>query len=50
VWYDSPTKIDNVFHGLQTGMGPGVIVFQEKVFFCGLTLEIRAFSLVSVAM
>jgi len=30
VWYDSPAKIDNVFHGLQTGMGPGVIVLQGK--------------------
>jgi len=30
VWYNSPTKIDNVFHGLQTGMGPGVIMLQEK--------------------
>jgi hypothetical protein len=35
VWYDSPAKIDNVFHGLQTGTGPGVIMF-----FSGLTLEI----------
>jgi len=30
VWYDSPTKIDNVIHGLQTDMGPGIIVLQEK--------------------
>ena len=30
VWYDSPAKIDNVLHGLQTGMGPGVIVLKEK--------------------
>jgi len=30
VWYDSPAKIDNVLHSLQTGMGPGVIVLQEK--------------------
>ena len=30
VWYDSPAKNDNVLHGLQTGMGPGVIVLQEK--------------------
>jgi len=30
VWYDSPAKIDSVLHGLQTGMGPGVIVLQEK--------------------
>jgi len=30
VWYDSPAKIDNVLHGLQTGMGPGVIALQEK--------------------
>ena len=30
VWYDSPAKIDNVLHGLQTGTGPGVIVLQEK--------------------
>jgi hypothetical protein len=30
VWYDSPVKIENVLHGLQTGMGPGVIVLQEK--------------------
>ena len=30
VWYDSPAKIDSVFHGLQTGMGPGVSVLQEK--------------------
>jgi len=30
VWYDSPAKIDNVLHGLQTGMGPGFTVLQEK--------------------
>ena len=30
VWYDSPAKIDNVLYGLKTGMGPGVIVLQEK--------------------
>ena len=30
MWYDSPAKIDNVLHGLQTGMGPGVILLQEK--------------------
>jgi len=30
VWYDSPAKIENVLHGLQTGMGSGVIVLQEK--------------------
>jgi len=30
VWYDSLVKIDNVFHGLESGMGPGVIVLQEK--------------------
>jgi hypothetical protein len=30
VWYDSPAKTDNVLHGLQTGMGPGVIVLQDK--------------------
>jgi len=30
VWYDSPAKIENVLHGLQIGMGPGVIVLQEK--------------------
>ena len=29
-WYDSPAMIDNVLHGLQTGMGPGVIVLKEK--------------------
>jgi hypothetical protein len=32
VWYDSPAKIDNVLYGLQTGMGPGIIVLQEKGF------------------
>jgi hypothetical protein len=31
-------------------MGPGIIVLQEKVVFFGMTLEIRAFSLVSIAM
>jgi len=30
VCYGSPPKIDNVLHGLQTGIGPGVIVLQEK--------------------
>ena len=30
VQYDSPAKIDNVLYGLQTGMGPGIIVLQEK--------------------
>jgi len=30
VCYDSPAKIDDVLHGLQTGMGPGVIMLQEK--------------------
>jgi len=30
VWYNSPPKIGNVLHGLQTGMGPGVVVLQEK--------------------
>jgi len=30
VWYDSPAKIDSVLHGLQTGMGPGLIMLQEK--------------------
>ena len=30
VWYDSLAKIDNVLYGLQNGMGPGVIVLQEK--------------------
>ena len=30
MWYDSPVKIDNVLHDLQTGMGPGVNVLQEK--------------------
>ena len=30
VWYTSPAKIDNVLHGLQIGVGPGVIVLQEK--------------------
>ena len=29
MWYDSPAKTD-VLHGLQTGMGPGVILLQEK--------------------
>ena len=29
VWYYSPAKIDNVLHGLRTGMGPAVIVLQE---------------------
>ena len=28
--YHSLAKLDNVLHGLQTGMGPGVIVLQEK--------------------
>ena len=28
--FDSPAKIDNMLHGLQTGMGPGVILLQEK--------------------
>jgi len=27
---DSPTKIGSVLHSLQTGMGPGIIVLQEK--------------------
>ena len=40
VWYDSPAKIGNVLHGLQTAMGPGVIMLQDKVFFSGLTLEV----------
>ena len=30
VWYNSLAKIDSVLHGLQTGMGPGVIMLQEK--------------------
>jgi len=30
VWYKSPAKTDNVLDGLQTGMGPGVIVLKEK--------------------
>jgi len=30
VWCDSPAKIDSVLHRLQTGMGPGFIVLQEK--------------------
>jgi hypothetical protein len=30
VWYDSPAKIDNVLHVIQTGIGPGIIVLQEK--------------------
>jgi hypothetical protein len=30
VWQDSPPKIGNVLHGLQTGMGPGVVMLQEK--------------------
>ena len=30
VWYDSPAKIENVFHDLQIGMGPGVILSQGK--------------------
>jgi len=30
VWYDSPTKIDNVLHGLQICMVPGAIVLREK--------------------
>jgi hypothetical protein len=30
VWYDSPAKIDSVLHGLQTGVGPGVIMLQEE--------------------
>ena len=30
VRYNSPAKLDNVLHSLQTGMGPGVIALQEK--------------------
>lgn len=30
VWWSSPAEIDNVFHGLQTDMGPGVIELKEK--------------------
>jgi len=30
VWYNSPAKIDSVLYGLQTGMGPGIIVLLEK--------------------
>ena len=30
VWYDSPAKIGSVLHDLQTGMGPGIIMLQEK--------------------
>jgi len=30
VWHDSPAKIDSVLHGLQTGMGPGIIMLQQK--------------------
>ena len=30
VWYNSPTKIDNVLHVLQTAIVPGPILFQEK--------------------
>ena len=30
VWYDSPAKIDNMLRGLQTGVGSGVIVLEEK--------------------
>ena len=52
VWYDIPVKIDNVLHGLQTGWGLALSCCKRKVvfFFFGLTLVIRAFSLVSVAM
>ena len=32
MWYDSPAKIDSVLHGLQTGMGPGIIMLQQKGF------------------
>jgi hypothetical protein len=34
VGYDSPTNIDNVLYGLQTGLGPGVIVLQEIFQHC----------------
>ena len=30
VWYDSPAKIHNVLHGLQTGKGRGVIVLKKN--------------------
>jgi len=30
VWYESPAKTDSVLDGLQTGMGPGVIMLKEK--------------------
>lgn len=30
VWQDSPTKIGSVLHSLQTVLGPGVIVSQDK--------------------
>ena len=31
VWHDSPAKIDNVLHGFQTGMGPGIIVLSSSL-------------------
>jgi len=30
MWYNSPAKLDNVLYGLQTCMGPGVIMLQEN--------------------
>jgi len=30
VLYESPAKIGNVLHDLQTGIGPGVILLQEE--------------------
>lgn len=35
--------ISNVLHGLQTGMGPGVIVLQEKgcLYLCPASLNLQ---------
>jgi hypothetical protein len=45
---DSPAKIDNVPHRLQTGMGLALSCCKRKIVsFCGLTLDIRAFNLAS---
>lgn len=30
LWWNSPAEIGNVLHCLQSGMGPGIIVLQEK--------------------
>jgi len=45
---EQSAKSGYVLHSLQTAMGPGIVVLQEKiVFFSGLILEVQDFSVLS---